>query len=167
LDCLCFFFYSFADPRDLHSFPTRALPISVCRASGAETLTSAPQVCSPNSSRSRHIARRSSARPASRCLVSSSRGSTRSSHKATIDRKSTRLNSSHEWTSYAVFCLKKKKEQRLELVALVDNAHLPKPSQGAVERCSARHWHRWTGSGEVLARRWWRLAGSATSPTRA
>src|SRR5438105_12515967 len=25
-----------------------------------------------------------------------------------IDRKSTRLNSSHEWRSYAVFCLKKK-----------------------------------------------------------
>src|SRR5438105_10555451 len=25
-----------------------------------------------------------------------------------LDRKSTRLNSSHEWTSYAVFCLKKK-----------------------------------------------------------
>src|SRR5438105_5340527 len=25
------------------------------------------------------------------------------------DRKSTRLNSSHEWSSYAVFCLKKKK----------------------------------------------------------
>src|SRR5438105_9791119 len=24
------------------------------------------------------------------------------------DRKSTRLNSSHEWSSYAVFCLKKK-----------------------------------------------------------
>src|SRR5438105_8438878 len=28
---------------------------------------------------------------------------------ATRDRKSTRLNSSHEWISYAVFCLKKKK----------------------------------------------------------
>src|SRR5207247_8421153 len=27
---------------------------------------------------------------------------------AKVDRKSTRLNSSHEWTSYAVFCLKKK-----------------------------------------------------------
>src|SRR5438105_2332495 len=27
---------------------------------------------------------------------------------AVIDRKSTRLNSSHEWSSYAVFCLKKK-----------------------------------------------------------
>src|SRR5207247_10131379 len=27
---------------------------------------------------------------------------------ASEDRKSTRLNSSHEWISYAVFCLKKK-----------------------------------------------------------
>src|SRR2546428_10166858 len=26
------------------------------------------------------------------------------------DRKSTRLNSSHEWTSYAVFCLKHKRQ---------------------------------------------------------
>src|SRR5438105_11456555 len=29
-----------------------------------------------------------------------------------LDRKSTRLNSSHEWISYAVFCLKKKKKQK-------------------------------------------------------
>src|SRR5207247_10161209 len=29
------------------------------------------------------------------------------------DRKSTRLNSSHEWISYAVFCLKKKKKRTL------------------------------------------------------
>src|SRR5207247_3657570 len=28
-----------------------------------------------------------------------------------VDRKSTRLNSSHEWISYAVFCLKKKKHR--------------------------------------------------------
>src|SRR5271170_8293082 len=28
------------------------------------------------------------------------------------DRKSTRLNSSHEWISYAVFCLKKKNETK-------------------------------------------------------
>src|SRR6266536_5901282 len=27
-----------------------------------------------------------------------------------LDRKSTRLNSSHEWIAYAVFCLKKKKK---------------------------------------------------------
>src|SRR5438105_12891106 len=31
-----------------------------------------------------------------------------------IDRKSTRLNSSHEWISYAVFCLKKKKRTLTE-----------------------------------------------------
>src|SRR5207247_10679451 len=30
-------------------------------------------------------------------------------HASLEDRKSTRLNSSHEWISYAVFCLKKKK----------------------------------------------------------
>src|SRR2546428_4231348 len=30
------------------------------------------------------------------------------------DRKSTRLNSSHDQISYAVFCLKKKKQQMLE-----------------------------------------------------
>src|SRR5438105_7582121 len=30
-------------------------------------------------------------------------------HAGAGDRKSTRLNSSHEWISYAVFCLKKKK----------------------------------------------------------
>src|SRR5437867_5458263 len=35
---------------------------------------------------------------------------TRSIGERTIDRKSTRLNSSHRTISYAVFCLKKKKE---------------------------------------------------------
>src|SRR5207244_4534700 len=33
----------------------------------------------------------------------------RSAHSAEQDRKSTRLNSSHQIISYAVFCLKKKK----------------------------------------------------------
>src|SRR2546430_6686723 len=32
--------------------------------------------------------------------------------RVTLDRKSTRLNSSHSQISYAVFCLKKKKKQR-------------------------------------------------------
>src|SRR5215207_10960075 len=32
-------------------------------------------------------------------------------HAFVGDRKSTRLNSSHEWISYAVFCLKKKKKK--------------------------------------------------------
>ena len=30
----------------------------------------------------------------------------------TVDRKSTRLNSSHGYISYAVFCLKKKKQEK-------------------------------------------------------
>src|SRR2546422_5564193 len=34
-----------------------------------------------------------------------------------IDRKSTRLNSSHGYISYAVFCLKKKKNSRNDLCA--------------------------------------------------
>src|SRR5437762_11049545 len=33
-------------------------------------------------------------------------------HNIAIDRKSTRLNSSHRCISYAVFCLKKKKKQK-------------------------------------------------------
>src|SRR5438105_5176564 len=57
-----------------------------------------------------------------------------------LDRKSTRLNSSHEWISYAVFCLKKKKKniskraisiERTALIAirhradsLTDSVHL-------------------------------------------
>src|SRR5438105_12077475 len=37
------------------------------------------------------------------------------------DRKSTRLNSSHEWISYAVFCLKKKRQITVKLpVVLLD-----------------------------------------------
>src|SRR5256884_4260693 len=40
------------------------------------------------------------------------------------DRKSTRLNSSHGYISYAVFCLKKKKS----VVAVPLNAHVNRPS---------------------------------------
>src|SRR3989449_5455302 len=35
---------------------------------------------------------------------------------ASLDRKSTRLNSSHGYISYAVFCLKKKKKYGYELL---------------------------------------------------
>src|SRR2546429_3972255 len=50
----------------------------------------------------------SEARPLSpRCRESASR---RSRANALADRKSTRLNSSHGYISYAVFCLKKKKK---------------------------------------------------------
>src|SRR5438105_4299626 len=38
------------------------------------------------------------------------------------DRKSTRLNSSHEWISYAVFCLKKKKSTKTPPSAIEETA---------------------------------------------
>src|SRR5207247_6055286 len=38
------------------------------------------------------------------------------------DRKSTRLNSSHEWISYAVFCLKKKKNKTVAQTTPVDKS---------------------------------------------
>src|SRR2546422_1172693 len=37
--------------------------------------------------------------------------------KANLDRKSTRLNSSHGYISYAVFCLKKKKKKKKKLLS--------------------------------------------------
>src|SRR5438105_12046322 len=61
-------------------------------------------------------------RPRSRCATSANalpgsqpkrfyEGKGASEQKQFLDRKSTRLNSSHEWISYAVFCLKKKKKK--------------------------------------------------------
>src|SRR5690625_5608714 len=44
-----------------------------------------------------------------------------------LDRKSTRLNSSHVAISYAVFCLKKKKENK--------NRHQVKAYHGAGQKC--------------------------------
>src|SRR2546421_6813611 len=48
----------------------------------------------------------------------------------TLDRKSTRLNSSHDQISYAVFCLKKKKRLLLDLspeVVYDDQFSYPRP----------------------------------------
>src|SRR5437588_7380143 len=43
-----------------------------------------------------------------------------------LDRKSTRLNSSHTVISYAVFCLKKKKKIKHNLTITQEKRHLPK-----------------------------------------
>src|SRR5256885_7762226 len=48
---------------------------------------------------------------------------------ATLDRKSTRLNSSHLVISYAVFCLKKKKE------AQTDDHHADGFSSSSLDPC--------------------------------
>src|SRR2546422_3003905 len=45
---------------------------------------------------------------------------------AFLDRKSTRLNSSHGYISYAVFCLKKKKQMHLASVTCEPMRILPK-----------------------------------------
>src|SRR5258708_26355260 len=47
-----------------------------------------------------------------------------------IDRKSTRLNSSHQIISYAVFCLKKKKDMRHTLGARLNIRHNLSSSKG-------------------------------------
>src|SRR5205814_10624270 len=75
------FFYCYANHSDLHSFPTR-------RSS---------DLARGDSSRQKNVPRQSTARRAARTAES-----------WIVDRKSTRLNSSHLGISYAVFCLKKK-----------------------------------------------------------
>src|SRR2546428_8268991 len=50
----------------------------------------------------------------------SAAGRSRCPRAPAVDRKSTRLNSSHDQISYAVFCLKKKKHLRTVAVPLVD-----------------------------------------------
>src|SRR5690606_40009592 len=67
----------YAHHRVLHSFPTRALPISSSPTTSSATSSPIPPV-------------------------------TAAARSVMIDRKSTRLNSSHVKISYAVFCLKKK-----------------------------------------------------------
>src|SRR5438552_18839522 len=52
--------------------------------------------------------------PRRACCARGGRGCLRSSSPA--DRKSTRLNSSHQIISYAVFCLKKKKKNSTRLL---------------------------------------------------
>src|SRR5690625_6744898 len=82
------FFHGLVDPRDLHSFPTRRS--SDLARQGWEMRACSPWItiscCSPWWTTE---------------LVSSARP----------DRKSTRLNSSHVAISYAVFCLKKQKNE--------------------------------------------------------
>src|SRR2546430_7109216 len=75
----------------------------------------------------------------------------------TADRKSTRLNSSHSQISYAVFCLKKKKNRRmfhanLRLVVSIANGYpglavpflalIQESTLGLTRAVENFHWHR-------------------------
>src|SRR5438034_6859983 len=79
-----FFFHSYPHPRHLHSFPTR-------RSSDLPDGNIVPMLAAE--------------------VPSQQNGQVA---KDGIDRKSTRLNSSHTVISYAVFCLKKKKKKKME-----------------------------------------------------
>src|SRR5436309_10602023 len=93
-------FYSTGSPRDLHSFPTR-------RSSDlAQQRSRLP-------SRVERPSRRLDARRAARDDGADVRRAQLDVRPdGAKDRKSTRLNSSHVKSSYAVFCLKKKRRRR-------------------------------------------------------
>src|SRR5207249_10414424 len=94
-----FFFSCSSDLRDLHSFPTR-------RSSDLF-----PDKGKPAARRGRkatgQAASLTAGLPKKGLKLTGTKGSA-----AEIDRKSTRLNSSHVSISYAVFCLKKKKKKK-------------------------------------------------------
>src|SRR5216684_4987085 len=89
--CLCFrqaFFFNDTATTEIYTLSLHdALPISAC------------------SSSSRSASSTSSSARSTRAISTRSRFS-----RACRDRKSTRLNSSHGYISYAVFCLKKKNQ---------------------------------------------------------
>src|SRR5207253_8420272 len=95
-----FFFYCSPHPPHLHSFPTRrSSDLPSRRAYAASTFLS----------RCARSARRWRRRE---CRRSGTRYSPTLRRARAGDRKSTRLNSSHVASAYAVFCLKKKNKKK-------------------------------------------------------
>src|SRR5437763_7175849 len=91
---LDFFFTLDRHPRDLHSFPTRrSSDLRPSRGNRKWVVGRHARLGGKSSARYPHF-----------------RNNTRSEDG---DRKSTRLNSSHRCISYAVFCLKKKKWNKM------------------------------------------------------
>src|SRR5690606_41446327 len=86
---------------DLHSFPTRRSSDLLQDESGDLKGHKRTHAASADSSFSVSTTRGASSVPSNRMKVTS----------RPADRKSTRLNSSHVKISYAVFCLKKKKDR--------------------------------------------------------
>src|SRR2546422_5327768 len=101
--CLSFFFFFFNDTATTEIYTLSlhdALPISRGRRRGR---------LHPRSRPARRGIRRCWGGRATRAHLAQSR-SHRIPARGAADRKSTRLNSSHGYISYAVFCLKKKKK---------------------------------------------------------
>src|SRR5262245_64506963 len=98
------------EPRELHSFPTRrssdlsSASVRFSVSSRAENVAATRSACSGNR-------RSTSSAPRAVVVTLTARRSVLRRARVTRDRKSTRLNSSHLGSSYAVFCLKKKRDQ--------------------------------------------------------
>src|SRR5207247_9355142 len=98
-----FYFFSHCtrEHRDLHSFPTRRssdLPAQRVQEAAAALSSGDAEKALVLATGALAATNDPSASAAAQHIVI----------EAHLDRKSTRLNSSHEWISYAVFCLKKK-----------------------------------------------------------
>src|SRR5207249_11575790 len=108
LSFFCFFFYCYGDPRDLHSFPTR-------RSSDLNLALAFIQL--NRFEEGREIYERALQQKLNMTDFHSGLyeiafvSGDRTAMQTQVDRKSTRLNSSHVSISYAVFCLKKKKKK--------------------------------------------------------
>src|SRR5690606_41307001 len=90
---------------DLHSFPTRrSSDLTGCTAGRAWSVKTTRPI-GVDASKPTHSAGDSTCSPAESSLMPPG------------DRKSTRLNSSHVKISYAVFCLKKKKNEPIKIAA--------------------------------------------------
>src|SRR5262245_64725723 len=97
-----FFHYGYADHRDLHSFPTRR----------SSDLPDEPKKEEKKEDKKPDAAKKDAAKDGKTDGTAKDKPAAEAPPKpVVIDRKSTRLNSSHLGISYAVFCLKKKKKK--------------------------------------------------------
>src|SRR5205085_9989346 len=105
-----FFSHAPAPHRDLHSFPTR-------RSSDLADQSHRRKAAARPAAAGRRAAEGAIPQRAARqaLVQAGGHGFTLGalSRNVVIDRKSTRLNSSHSQISYAVFCLKKKKKKKI------------------------------------------------------
>src|SRR2546422_7119798 len=100
-----FFFFNDTATTEIYTLSLHdALPICPCSAG------SAPAAVPAAAARSGTAAGSRTSGSASSGPARAPRPSGRASGSSREDRKSTRLNSSHGYISYAVFCLKKKKK---------------------------------------------------------
>src|SRR5258708_24900837 len=107
-----FFFFNDRAPPEIYSLPLpAALPISLVRKGGLEPPRAAPPApkagASTNSATFASCSRRRQTNKYSRSCDLPPPNAATGGADHSLDRKSTRLNSSHQIISYAVFCLKK------------------------------------------------------------